>query len=54
MVRHRRLINDRDHIVAQMIEGYVAAHPHVIRIDEHGNVVRAVPKARGKVGLGHR
>ena len=51
MVRRRRLINDRDHIVSQMIEGYTAAHPHIIRTDEHGNVVRAVPKERGKVGL---
>jgi dihydroxyacetone kinase-like protein len=51
MVRHRRLINERDDLVAEMIEGYVAGHRHVIRIDEHGNVVRAVPKERGKVGL---
>lgn len=51
MVRTRRLINDPTEIVAEMIEGYVAANRHLIRLDDHGNVVRRHPKAIGKVGL---
>lgn len=51
MVRHRRLINDPDRVVAEMVEGYVAANRHLIRLDDHGNVVRARPKEHGKVGL---
>jgi dihydroxyacetone kinase-like protein len=51
MVRRRRLLNDPAAAVAEMLEGYVAAYHHLIRLDEHGNVVRARPKERGKVGL---
>ncbi|MGH9136621.1 MAG: dihydroxyacetone kinase subunit DhaK [Acidimicrobiales bacterium] len=51
MVRRRRLLNHPTTAVAEMLEGYVAAHRHLIRLDEHGNVVRAEPKERGKVGL---
>jgi dihydroxyacetone kinase-like protein len=51
MVRRRRLINDPADAVAEMVEGYAAAHQHLIRLDEHGNVVRTHPKEHGKVGL---
>ena len=51
MVRTRRLVNDPTEIVPEMLEGYVAANRHLIRLDAHGNVVRAHPKAHGKVGL---
>lgn len=50
-VRRRRLINDPARVVSDMLEGYVAAHRDVIRLDADGNVVRAIPKERGKVGL---
>lgn len=50
-VRRRKLINDPSRMVAEMLEGYVAAHRHIIRLDEHGHVVRATPKDPGKVGL---
>lgn len=51
MVRRRRLLNDPARAVAEMVEGYVAANRHLIRLDDHGNVVRARPKEAGKVGL---
>jgi dihydroxyacetone kinase-like protein len=51
MVRRRRLINDPDRVVSEMVEGYAAAHRDVIRVDDHGNIVRAQPKLHGKVGL---
>ena len=50
-IRRRRLINDPARMVADMLDGYVAAHPHIIRLNEHRHVVRANPKDRGKVGL---
>jgi dihydroxyacetone kinase-like protein len=50
-LRRRRLLNDPADAVSEMIDGYVAAHRHVIRRDEHGNVVRAQPKDNGKVAL---
>lgn len=50
-VRRRKLMNDPSRMVAEMLEGYVAAHHHIIRLDEHRLVVRATPKDRGKVGL---
>jgi dihydroxyacetone kinase-like protein len=50
-VRRPRLINDPSRMVGEMLEGYVAAHRHIIRLNEHGHVVRATPKDPGKVGL---
>lgn len=50
-VRSRKLINDPSRMVAEMLEGYVAAHRHIISLNEHGHVVRATPKESGKVGL---
>lgn len=50
-IRRRRLINDPSNVVSEMLEGYAAANRHVIRLDEHGNVLRAQPKETGKVGL---
>lgn len=49
--RRRRLINDPSDLVREMIEGYAAAHRHLIQIDNNGNLVRSTPKEEGKVAL---
>ncbi|MCP3976943.1 MAG: dihydroxyacetone kinase subunit DhaK, partial [bacterium] len=49
-MRVAKLINEPGAIVAEMLEGYAAAFPEIIRID-NGLVVRAKPKESGKVGL---
>lgn len=48
--RSRRLINGRDDLVAQMLEGYVRANADVIAL-ANGLVIRSSPKAEGLVGL---
>jgi dihydroxyacetone kinase-like protein len=50
-MRRQRLFNDPRDAVREMLEGYVAAHPQIIQLDESGNVVRAERKDHGKVGL---
>ncbi|MCP3996514.1 MAG: dihydroxyacetone kinase subunit DhaK [bacterium] len=49
-MRVAKLINEPGAIVAEMLEGYAAAFPEIIRID-NGLVLRAKPKEPGKVGL---
>ena len=49
-IRSRRFLNDPGRAVAEMLEGYVSAHAGIISLSD-GMVVRAVPKAEGKVGL---
>lgn len=49
-MRIAKLINDPANIVSEMLEGYVAAHPDVIRLED-GLIVRADLKAAGKIGL---
>ncbi|GBD84037.1 PTS-dependent dihydroxyacetone kinase, dihydroxyacetone-binding subunit DhaK [bacterium BMS3Abin02] len=49
-VRTTKLINDPGNIVAEMLEGYAAAYPDIIRFED-GLIVRTTPKATGKVGL---
>ena len=48
--RTRRLINHRDAIVEEMLEGYVLANADVVALSD-GLVVRARPKPPGRVGL---
>lgn len=50
MMRTAKMINDPGSIVADMLEGYAAAYPDVIRLED-GLIVRAKRKAAGKVGL---
>lgn len=50
-VRRARFVNDPSRAVTEMLEGYVAAHRHLIRIDADGNIVRAMPKEPGRVAL---
>ncbi len=49
-MRTAKLINDPADIVTEMLEGYSAAYPDIIRLDD-GLVVRAELKAEGNVGL---
>lgn len=49
-MRATKLINDREEIVADMLEGFAAAFPDIVEL-QNGLVVRANRKARGKVGL---
>jgi dihydroxyacetone kinase len=49
-MRTRRFINDPAAIVPEMLEGYVAAHDHLIALAD-GMVVRSRPKPAGHVGL---
>lgn len=49
--RFKKLINEPADILAEMLEGYVAAHADVIRLTPDGLIVRATPKAPGRVGL---
>ena len=48
--RTRRFFNDRTAVVAEMLEGYAAAHADVIALSD-GMVIRAKRKAEGLVGL---
>ncbi|MEL6149956.1 MAG: dihydroxyacetone kinase subunit DhaK [Chloroflexota bacterium] len=50
-VRSRKLINNPNDILREMLEGITAAYPHIIRLTESGLIVRAQPKAEGKVAL---
>lgn len=49
-MRTSKMINDPQRIVSDMLEGYAAAYPEIIKLD-NGLVVRAQPKPAGKVGL---
>ena len=51
MARHKKLINKPEDILQEMLEGYVAANRDVIQMTDDGLIVRASPKAPGKVGL---
>ena len=49
-IRTRRFLNLPGSAVQEMLEGYAAAHSHIIRLSD-GLVVRAVPKPQGHVGV---
>jgi dihydroxyacetone kinase len=50
-VRKKKLLNQRSMILRDMLQGLVSAYPEVVRLTEDGLIVRAQPKAPGKVGL---
>lgn len=50
-VRMKKLINRTQDIQREMLEGFAAAYPDVIRLTEDGLVIRTVEKEAGKVGL---
>ena len=49
--RLHKLINDPDNIVDEMLEGFCAAHSDIVRRAGGRLVLRAQPKAPGKVSL---
>lgn len=49
--RKKKLINQPQNILREMLEGIAAAYPDVIRLTETGLIVRSHPKEKGKVGL---
>lgn len=50
-VRKHKLINQRENILRDMLEGFASAYPGIVRLTNDGLIVRAQPKAAGKVGL---
>ncbi|MCP5099273.1 MAG: dihydroxyacetone kinase subunit DhaK [Chloroflexi bacterium] len=50
-IRHKKLINSRNAIFEEMLNGYTTAYSDIIRLTDDGLVVRATPKSEGKVGL---
>lgn len=49
--RKHKLINQPENILRDMLEGFCAAYQDIVRLTDDGLVVRAKPKASGKVGL---
>jgi dihydroxyacetone kinase-like protein len=47
----KKFINNPDNLVPELLEGYALAFPHKIKLVGENLVVRAVPKAMGKVGI---
>lgn len=49
--RFKRLINQPENILSEMLEGFAAAYSHIVRLTDEGLIVRRQPKEEGKVGL---
>jgi len=49
--RPHKLINEPDNIVDEMLAGFCAAHNDIVRLENDRLILRAQPKATGKVGL---
>lgn len=49
--RTKKLINQPENILSEMLEGFAAAYHDIVKLDENGFIVRQTPKAEGKVGL---
>lgn len=49
--RKKKLINQPQNILREMLEGIAAAYPDIIHLTETGLIVRSHPKEKGKVGL---
>jgi dihydroxyacetone kinase-like protein len=47
----KKFINDPKHLVAELLEGFALAFPHKVRLNGTSTIVRATPKAAGKVRL---
>ena len=50
-VRTKKLINQPDTILRDMLEGIVAAYPDIVALTDNGLIVRKEPKAEGRVSL---
>lgn len=49
--RKQKLINKPENILTEMLAGFTAAYHDIVKLTDNGLVVRAKPKAQGKVGL---
>lgn len=49
--RTKKLINQPENILQDMLAGFVAAYPDIVRLTDNGLIVRKEPKAQGKVSL---
>jgi len=47
----KKFINKPENLVSELLEGYVLAYPNKVRLAGNNLVVRALPKAMGKVGV---
>ena len=47
----KKFLNDPKNVVRELLEGYVLAYPDKVKLSGTGTVVRAAPKASGKVRL---
>ena len=47
----KKFLNDPKHLVAELLEGFTLAYPDKVRLRPTSTVVRATPKAEGKVRL---
>lgn len=47
----KKFINKPENIVPELLEGFALSHPNQIRLTGSNLVARAVPKAKGKVGV---
>jgi dihydroxyacetone kinase-like protein len=50
-MKMKKFINKPENIVAELLEGFAVSHPGQIRLVGNNLVARAVPKAKGKVGV---
>jgi dihydroxyacetone kinase-like protein len=49
--RYKKLINQPENILSEMLEGMALAYPDIVRLTDDGLIVRSLPKDTGKVGL---
>jgi dihydroxyacetone kinase-like protein len=47
----KKFINNPQNVVSELLQGYVLAYPNKVKLAGDNLVVRAMPKARGKVGV---
>ena len=50
-MKMKKFINQPEHIVAELLEGFALSHPKQVRLTGSNLVVRANPKSKGKVGV---
>jgi dihydroxyacetone kinase-like protein len=50
-VRNKKLINEPNAIMQEMLEGFSSAYGDIVRLTDEGLIVRRQPKAAGRVGL---
>ena len=50
-MKMKKFINEPENLVSELLEGYTLAYPEKVKLAGKNIVVRAVPKAMGKVGV---